>query len=326
MKRFIFYTLVLLSFPLRSLAQNDFPTTGDAKIQNAKMVIETSQWLPSLITLRDTHYSPYQVYNFQIESDGLKIRQDDSIRFLFKSGGGFYVNDGNVEINSVAYAAFRVVRPNGANISMGVSTGSHQGHLASTGELKFLTDTENGDIQAKMFLNRQGNMGIGTTTPAFRLQLSDPIGGAALGIERGGKLWRFDMASNGNKLFVGHTDAPNMVTFDNIGRLGIGTIAPDAKLTVKGDIHTQEVKVDLNGAVAPDYVFKDDYNLPSLEEVQAYIDTHGHLPNIPSAKEMEANGIGLKAMNLKLLEKIEELTLYILKQQVEIKYLKTKMK
>ena len=102
------------------------------------------------------------------------------------------------------------------------------------------------------------------------------------------------------------------------GDVGIGTTTPDAKLTVKGDIHTQEVKVDLNGAVAPDYVFKDNYNLPSLEEVQVYIDTHGHLPNIPSAQKMEANGIELKAMNLKLLEKIEELTLYILIQQKEI--------
>ncbi len=99
------------------------------------------------------------------------------------------------------------------------------------------------------------------------------------------------------------------------GNLGIGTTTPDAKLTVNGDIHTREVRVDLDGAVAPDYVFHENYDLRSLEEVQDYIKQQGHLPNIPSAKEMEKNGLLLKEMNLKLLEKIEELTLYILQQE-----------
>ena len=98
----------------------------------------------------------------------------------------------------------------------------------------------------------------------------------------------------------------------NSGDLGIGTTTPDAKLTVKGDIHAQEVKVDLDGAVAPDYVFYEDYNLRPLKEVQEYIHENGHLPNIPSAKEMEERGLLLKEMNLKLLEKIEELTLYVI--------------
>ena len=97
-------------------------------------------------------------------------------------------------------------------------------------------------------------------------------------------------------------------------RVGIGTDSPDEALTVKGTIHTQEVIVDLQGAVAPDYVFYKDYDLRTLQEVQEHIDTHGHLPNIPSAKQMEADGVKLKEMNLKLLEKIEELTLYILEQ------------
>lgn len=99
------------------------------------------------------------------------------------------------------------------------------------------------------------------------------------------------------------------------GNVGIGTSTPDAKLTVKGNIHAQEVKVDLSGSVAPDYVFEKDYNLAPLTEVEAYIIKNKHLPEIPSALEMEEDGINLKQMNLLLLKKVEELTLYMIEQQ-----------
>ncbi|MGX1929364.1 interleukin-like EMT inducer domain-containing protein [Flagellimonas sp. 2504JD4-2] len=105
---------------------------------------------------------------------------------------------------------------------------------------------------------------------------------------------------------------------NHLGYVGIGTYAPDSKLTVKGNIHTEEVKVDLS-VPGPDYVFKEDYDLKSLKEVQDYIKEHGHLPNIPSAQEMEVNGIQLGEMNMKLLEKIEELTLYTLSQEKQLK-------
>ncbi len=105
---------------------------------------------------------------------------------------------------------------------------------------------------------------------------------------------------------------------NHIGNVGIGTTIPDAKLTVKGNIHAEEVKVDLS-VPGPDYVFKEGYDLKSLEEVQNYIKENGHLPNIPSAKEMEVSGIQLGEMDMKLLEKIEELTLYIIKLEKENK-------
>ena len=107
--------------------------------------------------------------------------------------------------------------------------------------------------------------------------------------------------------------------------LGIGTASPDAKLTVKGNIHAEEVKVDLS-VPGPDYVFKEGYDLKSLEEVQNHINEHGHLPNIPSAKEMELNGVQLGEMNMKLLEKIEELTLYTLEQERRIEQLEKEVK
>ncbi len=96
------------------------------------------------------------------------------------------------------------------------------------------------------------------------------------------------------------------------GNVGIGTTNPDSKLSVKGTIHTQEVKVDLNGSVAPDYVFEKDYPLTSLEELKSYIDQYKHLPEVPSAAAMEEDGINLKEMNLLLLKKVEELTLHVI--------------
>ncbi|WP_299254030.1 tail fiber protein [uncultured Aquimarina sp.] len=105
------------------------------------------------------------------------------------------------------------------------------------------------------------------------------------------------------------------------GRIAIGTTEEDPgyALTVKGKVHVQEVKVDLLGVLAPDYVFKKEYDLKTLEEVQNYIAKEGHLPNIPSASEMEKEGVNLKEMNMKLLEKVEELTLYTIAQEKAIK-------
>ncbi|MEO9511654.1 MAG: interleukin-like EMT inducer domain-containing protein [Flavobacteriaceae bacterium] len=115
------------------------------------------------------------------------------------------------------------------------------------------------------------------------------------------------------------------VLVNHLGHVGIGTNTPDSMLTVKGDIHAEEVQVDLS-VPGPDYVFKEDYDLKSLEEVQNHIKAHGHLPNIPSAQEMEENGIQLGEMNMKLLEKIEELTLYILEQEKRIGVLEKQVK
>ena len=117
-------------------------------------------------------------------------------------------------------------------------------------------------------------------------------------------------------------------------KIGIGTSNPDELLTVKGKIHAQEVIVDLDGAVAPDYVFEKyfngyseampDYTLISLKELEAFVKENNHLPNVPSAETLQKEGMSLKEMNLLLLQKIEELTLYTLQQQKEIDALKEK--
>ena len=99
--------------------------------------------------------------------------------------------------------------------------------------------------------------------------------------------------------------------------VGTSTVPSGYKMAVDGKLITEEVKVQLSGNW-PDYVFKDDYDLPTLEEIQRHIDEKGHLPNIPSAKEVKANGIKVGEMNKLLLEKIEELTLYTLQQERRI--------
>ena len=110
------------------------------------------------------------------------------------------------------------------------------------------------------------------------------------------------------------------------GKFYLGT-NPDAacgdcseyRMFVKDGIRTEKVKVDVATANGwADYVFKKDYRLRTLEEVEKHIAEKGHLPNIPSATEVEKNGINLGEMDVKLLEKIEELTLYSIEQNKQL--------
>lgn len=101
------------------------------------------------------------------------------------------------------------------------------------------------------------------------------------------------------------------------GNVGIGTTNPDEKLTVKGNIHAEEVIVDL-GVPGPDYVFEKDYDLRTVSELEKFLNKRKHLPEVPSATEMEDKGINLSEMNMLLLKRIEELTLYIIDQEKRI--------
>jgi hypothetical protein len=190
--------------------------------------------------------------------------------------------------------------------------------------------TANGNLEATGNITVSGSLGVGVTSPTAKLHFKDGnqelrfLTGANssgyrldVGLNDGGTNFK---NSSGIRGFNFSNGNGNLLNISHNGMVGIGTAAPDEKLTVKGKIHTEEVRVDLS-VPGPDYVFKKGYDLKSLEEVQKHIQEHGHLPNIPSAEEMEEKGIELGIMNMKLLEKIEELTLYTIEQQKTIQYL-----
>jgi hypothetical protein len=108
------------------------------------------------------------------------------------------------------------------------------------------------------------------------------------------------------------------MTINQAGNVGIGTTDPGSfKLAVNGKIWTQEVNVAMTNP-GPDYVFEKEYDLLSLSELETYINQNKHLPEVPSAKEMEAEGLNLKEMNLLLLKKVEELTLHLIEMKKQL--------
>ncbi len=184
------------------------------------------------------------------------------------------------------------------------------------------------------FVN-SGNIGIGTTNPASKLDVRTSTNkGVRLNFNDESAITF--VPNNGNSIFHlshGHDNrlhisqggtvgGGKLMTFVNSGNIGIGTSNPDMKLTVKGNIHAEEVKIDLN-VPAPDYVFKENYNLRSIAELEKFIIENSHLPEIPSAKEFEQNGVMQAEMDMNLLKKIEELTLYTIQQQKQIEKLES---
>lgn len=197
--------------------------------------------------------------------------------------------------------------------------------------------------QNKHYVHYSNNFGIGTANPQSRLQVissfSEPQDPGAV-IIGDTALPNLRMGYNTQNTWIqSHAGSPlhinplgnTLVLNRDAGNVGIGTQNPDQKLTVKGKIHAEDVIVDTN--VPADYVFqkyfdntssiRPDYQLPTISELESFVRENKHLPEIPSAKEMTENGIGMGDFQMKLLQKIEELTLYLIDQNKEIKQLKT---
>lgn len=119
------------------------------------------------------------------------------------------------------------------------------------------------------------------------------------------------------KVVSGYGEFSESVLIAGMAKVGTGFECSQA-----GQVKAKSIKVTLDGW--SDFVFDEDYRLPSLYELEKYVTTNRHLPDIPSAKEVEDNGVDLGEMNAKLLQKVEELTLYVIDLQKQIDGLKNK--
>ncbi|MDR7131624.1 hypothetical protein J2X69_003988 [Algoriphagus sp. 4150] len=106
------------------------------------------------------------------------------------------------------------------------------------------------------------------------------------------------------------------LVINSLGNVGINTKTPTYTLSVNGVIGAREVNVTTTGWA--DYVFRSEYKLIPLSELEAFIRKNGHLPGVPKEAEVMENGINLAEMNVKLLEKVEELTLYVIQLKSEL--------
>ncbi|MCR9250200.1 MAG: hypothetical protein NXI20_07225 [bacterium] len=238
------------------------------------------------------------------------------------------VLDGNFESWwGVSHATFRITidlgeywaRPSAIMIGQDYMAGERQFNLKvessnnqSTWNVR-LNDTPSGNGVARSIFMLDAQTGEDRyvrLTITGTSDVGDPMGLAVI--------------SGFSQRYTGLKDKSTMPFFTDYNRnIGIGTMDVDGyKLSVEGNVRATEVKVE--ATPWPDYVFTPSYDLKSLDQVETFINENGHLPNIPSAQEVEENkGIGLGEMNAKLLEKIEELTLHLIQQNKELSELKT---
>lgn len=183
-----------------------------------------------------------------------------------------------------------------------------------------------------------GNLGLGTTTPSSKLTILDDkrqsltiktknnllengIAFQNAGTAYTWNMFRSDAGNNNAHLIFAGGDAdanigllPERMRITDIGNVAIGTTDPQGyKLAVKGNIGAEEIEVRTN--YWADFVFDADYDLLPLGKVKSFIDKNGHLPDVPSESEAISNPLNLGEMNVLLLQKIEEMTLYLIEME-----------
>jgi hypothetical protein len=278
-----------------------------------------------------------------------------TLNFSYAQSNSWTTSGNNIYNSNTGYVGINTANPNNTLEVNGTTRLGGGIDYSSTTVLSVAPGTIGFDAPGisggRFFLSGStGNVGIGTASPQFTLDVNGSSGfkGAVVlyGSNNGGQ----SNTDSPNLIFQGTNyagasmiSAPREETYGRrgfaisthsdpsdtrnlverfrityLGNVGIGTTTPDQKLTVNGAIHAKEVIVDLN-IPAPDYVFEKNYKLKSLDEINRYVTFNKHLPEIPSAKSMAKNGINVSELNMKLLQKVEELTLYLIDKDKEIK-------
>jgi hypothetical protein len=228
------------------------------------------------------------------------------------SGSNIYYNNGNVGIGITSPGARLQVYTNGStesNFPSGNSYGNIDFFLRHHNQgIEFGTGAKMNERKSWILARHSDVVNYGTYFSTLHLQpLIDGVPDSryrGVAIKKSPNLH----IPVGRALWVG---GPSV--FDE--SLAIGTSDPKGyKLAVAGKVIAEEVVVKLQ-VQWPDYVFLPTYNLRPLKEIEAHIQTHGHLPEVPNTKMVEKSGIGLGEMNILLLKKVEELTLYSIEQE-----------
>ena len=205
------------------------------------------------------------------------------------------------------------------NLGIGVLNPSYK--LEVNGTAKFLEN-----IQCNNSISLQDNTRFFVTKSIIPDLMTSSYSMPQYGIGSpavGGSAALWLSGNNSIRMFTAGNPTP-VVNILNNGFVGVGTIHPEYKLDVLGTIRAQEVLINMDGGA--DFVFEKDYKLPTIEFVANYVKKNKHLPDIQSAKEMVENSMNMGEMQIKLLQKIEELTLYVIEQQKEINLLKKAQK
>lgn len=226
---------------------------------------------------------------------------------LIENYGSLQANSGSLEINSVASKPISFKIGNNSNLQMKkgmngdftlyfpLSTGGgYWNRIIAANNLSFTAGGRGTNAnETDLFIHSSGKIGINNTNPSEKLTVTN----GNLKIENG-------------KLFV---------------NVSSNEIAPDVvelfSVFVAGGILSENYSIGPKSTWA-DYVFNNDYKLPNLREVEYYIKANKHLPDIPTASEIQKKGYSQHEMNIKLLQKIEELTLYSIEQEKEVERLK----